>query len=248
MQARIWRPYCGVGPTPLDLAMRWNLDPMLLIALAVLAALLWWRTRAQPRRRAAGAAALMVLVVTFVSPLCALSSALFSARTVHHVLLVAAAAPLLSAALPPPRAKLPLAATVAVQTAVFWAWHAPGAYGAALSNEAIYGLMQLSLLGSATLFWRAARSAESWPAAIGQIATMIQMGLLGALLALAPKAIYAPHLATAQAWGLTPLEDQQLAGLIMWIPAGTIYLAAAVAAARRGLMPVKAAFEASSAR
>jgi putative membrane protein len=66
---------------------------------------------------------------------------------------------------------------------------------------------------------------------------MLQMGLLGALIALAPTALYAPHLATTAAWGLSPLEDQQLAGLIMWIPAGGIYLAAAVGAARKALTP-----------
>jgi len=56
----------------------------------------------------------------------------------------------------------------------------------------------------------------------------VQMGLLGALLTFAEHPLYAPHLATTLAWGLTPLEDQQAAGLIMWAPAAALYLAGAL--------------------
>jgi hypothetical protein len=84
--------YCGPPPAPEGLWAAWNLDPALLAALAVLALVLG---SSRP-----GAAAVAVLLVAFVSPLCALSSALFAARTVHHVLLVAVAAPLLAAAWP----------------------------------------------------------------------------------------------------------------------------------------------------
>jgi cytochrome c oxidase assembly factor CtaG len=52
----------------------------------------------------------------------------------------------------------------------------------------------------------------------------VQTGLLGALLIFAGRPLYAAHLSTTAAWGLTPLEDQQLAGLIMWIPASLIHL------------------------
>jgi putative membrane protein len=55
---------------------------------------------------------------------------------------------------------------------------------------------------------------------------MIHTGILGALMALSPRVLYAAQ--TASAWGLTPLEDQQLAGMIMWVPAGTIYAAGAL--------------------
>ena len=56
-----------------------------------------------------------------------------------------------------------------------------------------------------------------------------EMGLLGALLTFSQNAIYAPHALTTAAWGLSPLEDQQLAGLIMWAPGALAYLAAALA-------------------
>ena len=54
----------------------------------------------------------------------------------------------------------------------------------------------------------------------------MQSGLLGALMTFAPYPWYASYTATTAAWGLTALEDQQLAGVIMWVPAGTIYLVA----------------------
>jgi putative membrane protein len=89
-----------------------------------------------------------VLAVAFVSPLCALSAALFSARVVHHVLLVAVAAPVLALAWPGHRSRSP-AVPFVVATAVLWAWHRPPAYDLALSNVAAYWAMQVTLLGSA---------------------------------------------------------------------------------------------------
>ncbi|MGS0132350.1 cytochrome c oxidase assembly protein, partial [Escherichia coli] len=67
--------------------------------------------------------------------------------------------------------------------------------------------------------------------------TMVQMGMLGALLVFAGSAVYGPHLATTAAWGLTPLADQQLAGLIMWAPAAGIYLVAALVQVARWIGP-----------
>lgn len=234
----VWRPYCGAAPNPLELAARWNTDPLLWIALVLLAAWLC-RTAQGSRRRTMAMAGIGVLAIGFISPLCALSSALFSARTVHHLLLVAVAAPLLAdrgGPDAPPRLWL----WTALHAASLWGWHAPQAYAAALSNTGVYWFMQLSLLGPAVGFWRACRAAPPWPAAAGFIATMTQMSLLGALITLAPRALYAPHLATTMAWGLSPLQDQQLAGVMMWIPAGSIYLAAALSALRRGLAPSNA--------
>jgi putative membrane protein len=54
--------------------------------------------------------------------------------------------------------------------------------------------------------------------------TALQTSILGALLTFAPRAWYQPYLATSSAWHLTPLEDQQLGGLIMWIPGGSVLL------------------------
>lgn len=61
--------------------------------------------------------------------------------------------------------------------------------------------------------------------------TLTHMGLLGALITFAPRTLYTPHLATAPAWGLTPLEGQQLGGLVMWIPVSVVFLIVALATA-----------------
>ena len=227
---QIWSPYCGAAPLPAEWLARWNFDPMLIAALVVLLlAYRYFAPGAEPTRKGAFAAAFALLLLLFVSPLCALSSALFSVRVVHHALLSALVAPLLVHALPrPPRLPGSLAAWTFVQALVFWAWHSPGLYAFALSSDAAYWLMQASLLGTAFAFWAAIRRAPAPWAAAALLASMVQMGLLGALITFSGSALYAPHYLTTLAWGYTPLEDQQVAGLIMWAPAAGLYLAAAL--------------------
>lgn len=218
--------YCGPPPLPQELWTSWNLDPAVLVALAALSVIL--------RREPVGLAGVALLFIAFVSPLCALSSALFSARVVHHVLLIAGAAPLLALALRS-KATSGIALPFAASTVVLWAWHHPAAYDLALSNVAVYWLMQLSLLCSAVWFWHAVFTAEGAPVErlFFVIASFAQMGMLGAILTFAPSALYAAHGIAPLDWGLTPLRDQQLGGLIMWVPAGLPYVAAAVLLARR---------------
>ncbi len=234
-----WLPYCGPGAVPADLWSRWNLDPVLLAGLALLTAGLVVATRADPRGRWLGLGAVFVLAVSFVSPLCALSSALFTARTIHHVLLVAIAAPLLAWTLAPLRRWLGAARIVGVFgfAVLFWAWHTPGGYAWALSNDGVYWAMQISLLATAVVFWMSVRVSSGPAAVVALLITMVQTGLLGALLVFMPQAIYVPHLLTTAAWGLSPLEDQQLAGLIMWAPAAGVYLGAALVILGRWIGP-----------
>ncbi|MBV0891408.1 cytochrome c oxidase assembly protein [Paracoccus sp. Z118] len=219
--------YCGPAPNPGELWQSWNLDPVLLAAMAALAFVLG---RSRP-----GAAAVAVLAVAFVSPLCALSAALFSARVVHHILLVAVAAPLIALAFPARREGHP-ALPFIVSTAVLWLWHLPEAYDAAMADIAVYWVMQVTLLGSATVFWRAVfgfgrTSAQSLLFILG---AYMQMGLLGALLTFAPGTLYAIHAVAPLQWGYAPLADQQLGGIIMWVPAGIPYAAFGAFVALRG--------------
>src|ERR1700730_10327477 len=145
--------YCGPGALPNELWTRWNADPLLIGILAALA-LAVGRGRSADSRAGWGAIALMLVI--FVSPLCALSSALFPARVLHHVLLVVAVAPLLALAFPLRRAgSLPLAALVGTNAVILWLWHAPGPYAWGLASVPAYCLMQVSLLGGAWLMWRA---------------------------------------------------------------------------------------------
>ena len=224
--------YCGPAPDPSGLWLRWNLDPALLVALALLA----WALRRSPP----GLAAVAVLTLALVSPLCALSAALFSARVVHHVLLVAVAAPLLALAWPARRPG-PAGPAFLLSTATLWAWHWPAAYDLALSNLAAYWIMQLTLLGTALIFWRRVLHPEAGGRAlVGILGAYMQMALLGALLTFAPAALYAIHATAPLAWGFTPLADQQLGGLMMWVPAGLPFVALGAWVARREWRAIEA--------
>jgi len=222
---RIWLPYCGEAPLPAEWLARWNLDLVVIAALLACGVLAWRKAE----KRTAILWAFLVLALLFISPICALSSALFSVRVAHHIALTAIAAPLLVFGLGE-RFRLPGPVSIwaALHILSFWFWHAPDAYAFALSSDAGYWLMQATLLASALGFWAALRTSGA-PTVIGLLLVMmVQMGLLGALITFAGSPLYAPHWLTTQAWGLAPLEDQQLAGLIMWAPASLFYLAAAL--------------------
>ncbi len=236
-----WQPYCGSAPTATALWSRWNLDPVLLALLAMVALVLAiFASRLPDASRGRMVAAWCVLVMLFVSPLCAATSALFAFRVFHHLLLVAAAMPLLAWALPPRAPGSPhLAAWTVLQALVFWAWHAPGAYAWTFTSDAAYWLMQATLGASAWLFWRAVRVASAPMAVAALLATTVQMGLLGALLTFAPASLYTPHLLTTTSFGLAPIEDQQLGGLLMWVPASLLYAGMAVARLRTALLPAR---------
>ena len=226
---RHWHTYCGAAPTPDELLGRWNFDPVLLIALAGVAVWLW-RSGATSSQRRLSAAALGLSFLLFVSPFCALSSALFSARVTHHVLLTAVLAPLLTFALPRDRTRWPgsLSLWTALQATVFWLWHAPEAYSAALSSDFLYWTMQVTLLGTAAGFWAALQRSNEPAGVAALLVSTVLMGLLGALITFAGAPLYEPHFSATGPWGLSALEDQQLAGMIMWVPAAGLYLAAAL--------------------
>lgn len=226
---RAWHPYCGAAPDPADWLGRWNFDPVLLAGLAALTLLLWRNAETRTQQHlGAGSSALALLL--FVSPFCALSSALFSARVTHHVLLAAVLAPLLVSALPVKRMRLPgsLALWTGLQAVTFWLWHAPDLYAEALSSDLVYWLMQLTITGTAVGFWAALRQTSGLSAVAALLVSTVQMGLLGALITFAGVPLYAPHFLTTEPWSFSALEDQQLAGLIMWAPSAGLYLGAAL--------------------
>lgn len=210
-------PYCGPAPIPDTLMASWNLDPFLIAALGV-AAVATVRVRGSKALWLAGVA---VLALAFVTPLCALASALFSVRVLHHVIIVAVAAPLLVAGLG--RRSQAAGPAFLWHVAMIWLWHLPAPYAFALSSDAAYWLMEVTLLGSALWLWAAmmARAGQGIVLALG---TLVQMGLLGAILTFAGRPLFAWHVFTTDAFGLSPLEDQQLAGLLMWVPAAFPYL------------------------
>lgn len=231
-----WVPYCGAGPVPSEWLSHWNFDPVLIAGIIVLLAL----------GRVAGSGNLTKQVTTacvaailFISPLCALGSALFAYRVAHHLVLALVLAPMLVAALKPAfeRQSLSLRAATGLQIVVFWIWHVPPAYEIAMRNDAMFWLMQLSITASAAAWWIAIRRTNAIAAAASLLSTMVAMGLLGALIVFAGRPLYAPHWGTAGAWGVTPVEDQQIAGLLMWVAAGGVYLVLAAVLLYRALQP-----------
>jgi putative membrane protein len=122
---------------------------------------------------------------------------------------------------------------------MLWAWHAPALFDAAVASDAVHALQHLCFFVPALFFWQALLDAGSpRRAAIAIVAaflTFMHTGLLGGLLTMAPQPLYAPYFGRAQVWGLTPLEDQQLAGVLMWIPLGLPYLAVGLWLASRVL-------------
>ena len=233
-----WSPYCGPAPHPAAWLTHWNWDPLLLGVLGMLAAWCFYRRSRIADGRLVGLAFAIVLLL-FVSPFCALGSALFAARAVHHVVLAAVLAPVVALILLRNTrlaiVALPLA--TAAHAVTFWAWHLPSLYAAALSSDALFWLMQVTITATAVSVWLAVLRAPASGAVAALLATMVQMGALGALLTFAARPLYAPHWSTTAAWGLSPLEDQQLAGLFMSAPGSLIYLLAAVTILYRSLQP-----------
>ena len=203
------------------------------------------------------AAGWLCLAGALVSPLHSFGEHLFTAHMIEHEIIMACAAPLLAFSRPigallwsfPPSirhqlgrlgrsrklrtawvaATLPLPATI-VHGAVIWLWHAPPLFDAAVANLAVHRLQHLSFLVSALAFWWAlARRADRGAATVHLFVTMVHTTLLGVLLALSPRVLFLRQTADATHWGLTPLQDQQLAGLVMWVPAGAVYAGAAMA-------------------
>jgi len=127
--------------------------------------------------------------------------------------------------------RLPLVAFT-LHVGALWLWHLPSLYDAALRNEAVHVTEHASFFLTALLFWypladrHRARRFGVGTATLYLFAAGLQCTMLGALMAFARHPWYVAHYGTTAAWGLTPLEDQQLAGLIMWIPAGLVYLVA----------------------
>lgn len=219
------------------------------------------------RRARLFALGLLLLAAALVSPLHAAGERSFAAHMTEHELIMLAAAPLLVLAEPlaimlwafppatrqrlgdlagrPPLAQLwraltgPVTATL-LQAAALWLWHAPALFDRALASDGWHVAQHLSFLVSALLFWTAmlGRRTPRPLAALCLVATSIVSGALGALMALATSPWYDGYARLGLApFGLSPAEDQQLAGLLMWVPGGLVHAAAALVLVRGLLTP-----------
>jgi putative membrane protein len=110
-----------------------------------------------------------------------------------------------------------------------WVWHLPALFQVTLSSGFVHALQHSSFLGTALLFWLSLfqgsqRQVGNGAAVMYLFTTALHTGALGALLTFASAPWYPAYAATAGAWGFTALEDQQLGGLIMWIPGSVVYI------------------------
>lgn len=205
------------------------------------------------------AAGWATLALALLSPIHVLGELSLSIHMVQHELLMVIAAPLLVLGRPllvflwalPPAARerlghsfrrpRPAALWAAVSAPLvvwtlhglaLWLWHAPRLYSAALHSEGVHALEHAAFLGTALLFWwtliHGRYGRLGYGAALLYVfTTAMHSGALGALLTIAPRVIYPEY--TGGFGRLTGLEDQQLAGLIMWVPAGVVLVAIGLA-------------------
>jgi putative membrane protein len=134
----------------------------------------------------------------------------------------------------------PWSATV-LQAAALWLWHLPMLFDRALASDGWHIAQHLSFLVSALLFWTAMLPGQRRAPGLGGpvlclFATSVVSGALGALMAFSASPWYARYAQMGMApFGLSAVEDQQLAGLLMWVPGGLVHVGAALALIARAL-------------
>jgi cytochrome c oxidase assembly factor CtaG len=234
----------------LTAAWRWSPIPLLFCALALLGYFLAFRRRG---RLAYLGGALAVFLFALISPVSALAEGyLFSAHMVQHILLVLIVPALLLLSLPR-SFSLPRSLTVFTHPFIgwiagvgaMWLWHAPALCNAATTSRTVSAIQTTSLLLMGSLFWwqvLAPRDAERLSPAAGiayLFTACTACSLLGIILTFAPVSICPVYqqpvdrlgiLGTIRGdWGLTSDKDQQIGGLLMWVPMCLIYLTAILA-------------------
>lgn len=205
----------------------------------------------------------IVLATALLSPLDEWGAHFFTAHMIQHELLMLVAAPLLVAGYPlgtwawalPPRSRVRTgrafkapgwrrcwaalsdpASAWTLHAAALWLWHVPALFLAARADETVHLLQHVSFFASALLFWWVVlRGRRPGSAILALFTTMLHTGALGALLVFAGAPFYAENSGGAAEWGYTALEDQQLGGLVMWIPGSAVYLICSLVIAARRL-------------
>lgn len=252
-----WLSLCLVTKPPLTpetVWSSWSFAPEIVVPLLALLGWYIWRVAPQVETRRAGRAGAftagwLLLALALTSPLCRAAATLASAHMVQHAVLVALAPPLLVLGLPQRVLGRPMARIASARwsvslglayAAVIWLAHAPVIYEAALSGWAAHLALIVVLLGTSCAFWAVALGDPRSGAACASGAAlcfiaMLQTGLLGALLTFASIAWYPLLAVRAAAWDVDAVTDQQLAGLIMWIPMSAIYIAGCLVLTARWL-------------
>lgn len=207
----------------------------------------------------------LIALAAVVGPADGIADRLFTAHMIQHEVLIAVAAPLIALGRPlfallravPGARRIVVALgrwpvgeaafrasrrpslACLLHGAAIWVWHVPPLFDAALAHPAIHVLQHASFFGTGVLFWSAVMHPRR-PRDLGRsilylFITAVHTAVLGALLVVARSPWYGHYASGGSPFGLTPLADQQLAGLVMWIPAGFLYLVAALHTTRRWL-------------
>jgi len=236
------------GPNPTaGFSVHWST----VVGIAGLGTLYAWRSRVEGKRPTRGqviafAGGLLAMFLALNGPLHDLSDYdLFSAHMVQHLVLIFVVAPLLVAGTPGwmlrPALGIPGVGPVArwltgpkqafvIFNLMMIGWHLPGPYNLAMADHPVHIVEHLMFLVAAVLMW--------WPflsplpelprlAYPGQMLycflMSIPMSIVAIYIAMADHVLYPAYEAAPRIWGLSPLEDQQLGGLIMWIPGGIVF-------------------------
>lgn len=189
----------------------------------------------------------ITLLLALVSPIDRLSDLLFSAHMTQHEIIMVVSPPLFVLGRPgvalawlSPRlgrvtsrfGSAPFIALLA-HAIVVWAWHIPSLFEAALRSEAVHAVQHATFFGTAALFWwsivRGRYGRAGYGLAVAFVfATTMHTSILGALMTVAERVWYPLYVDRTIAAGYDPVEDQQLAGLVMWVPAGVVLVLAAL--------------------
>lgn len=198
----------------------------------------------------------LVLALAIVSPLHEAGERSFTAHMIEHEILMMLAAPLIALSRPLAtmlwgaaqpwrgaigalaKAMLPFwrfiaapAAATLLQAAALWLWHAPALFNLALLSDGWHIAQHVSFIVTALLFWGAMtdRRRDVGVRVLCLFFTSIVSGMLGAMMSFSESPWYEPYAALGLTpFGLTPAEDQQIAGLLMWVPGGLVHAAAAL--------------------
>jgi cytochrome c oxidase assembly factor CtaG len=211
-----------------------------------------------PARTLALGGAVLAVVLALMSPIEALArGTLFSAHMLQHLLLVLAAPPLALLSLPrrsreAPRHRVPAFAYWALGVGAMWVWHVPTLCNAVATSGPARALQTVSLLAMGTAFWwpilapRLEQRLSDLPSIAYLFTACLACSLLGITITFAPVEVCSAYLQPTDplgvlplvrgGWGLTPALDQQLGGLLMWVPGCAVYASAILAVLARFLV------------
>lgn len=210
-----------------------------------------------PAALASVVAGVSILLLATTWPLDAYGEWSLAAHVAQHMLLIAFVPPLLLAGQPlavaahalparvtrglhralgaaTARASDSLTAASVAHGVVLGAWHVPAATAAALESDALHWVMHGSFIATGLWLWAAMwkrirdRHVGAGAGVVAMVAVMMQMGFIGALLTFATRPLYPPYVLRAPRLGLDVMADQQLAGVLMWVPSCIPYLAGAM--------------------